>query len=830
MKKINWKKILPHIIAIAIFLVVALIYCKPALEGKILQQSDITQWKAMAQNQELFYQQHGKVPLWTNGMFSGMPGYMIKGWSNNYIPFYFIDIISLHLPKPFQFFFLACVCFYILSQVLKVRSWIGVAGSLAYAYASYNAIIVAEGHDTKMLSLALLPGLLASILLIFDKKYWVGIALTALFSSALICQKHYQITYYAMLIIAFMSVSFAIRWIMQKEYKHLAMAALFALGGVAIGAMNNAVVLLPDNEYTKESIRGGSILASDKTKNTKDGLSEEYAFSYSVYKSEPFVMMVPRMFGGSNKMEVAEEKSKAIEALQGMDKQIAQQLQNNLGFYWGGIGGTSGPPYIGAIVCFLALLGFVLLDGKHKWWMLSLCILTIMMSWGSFFAGFNNFLFKNLPMYNKFRAPSMILVIPTLLLNIMAILSLQKILATEDKAWLFKQYKKGLIVTGSLFFVLLLLYFSFDYKSDGDTNLMKQIAGIPDANTQAAFTEAGKSLINGLVQDRKGLFMADIFRSLFFMLVAAAFIWLSIKKKIKDWMAIAAIGLFSFIDIMLVDAKYLSSENYQEKEEYDNTFNPTPADQFILKDKSDYRVFDVTNGAQTAINYGARTAYYHKSIGGYHPAKLSIYQDLAENQLYNYPNCKPVLDMLNTKYIIHSTSRPDQVEPNPSACGSAWFIKSIKTVHTPREEMDALTTLHVQDTAVMGKGFETIAAASFQFDSTANISLVKNDNDVITYKTKAAAPQFAVFSEIYYNKGWNAYIDGKAAPYAKVNYVLRGMPVPSGEHEIIFKFEPASHALGWKLSGIASFLIGLLVLAALFFTWKNAKQSIHNFK
>ena len=823
MKQINWKKIIPHAIAIAIFLVVALIYCKPALEGKVLQQNDITQWKAMAQNQEVVYQKTGKIPLWTNGMFSGMPGYMIKGWSNNYIPFYFVDIISLHLPKPFQFFFLACVCFYFLAQVLKVNNWISIAGGLCYAYATYNSIIVAEGHDTKMLSLAVLPGLIGSILLIFDKKYWTGIALTALFTSALIAQKHYQITYYGMLIIAFMAISFAIYWIKQKEYKHFLMAALFAIGGVAAGSLCNAVVLLPDNEYTKESIRGGSILANDKTKNTKDGLSKEYAFSYSVFKSEPFVMLIPRMFGGSNKMEVAEEKSKAIQALQEMNQQIAQQLQNNLGFYWGGIGGTSGPPYIGAIICFLAILGFVVLDGKHKWWILAACILTIMMSWGSFFEGFNNFLFNNLPLYNKFRAPSMILVVPTLLLNIMAVLALQKIVATHDKALLFKQYKKGLYITGGLFVVLILLYFNFDYKSEGDSNLMKQIAGIPDANTKAAFMEAGNSLVKGLIEDRKSLFMGDMLRSLFFIAVAGAAIWLSIKRKLQDIIVIAIIGVFAFIDIMMIDVKYLGTENYQEKEEYENSFNPTPADDFILKDKSDYRVFDVSNGAQGAINYGAKAAYYHKSVGGYHPAKLSIYQDLAENQLYNYPNCQPVLDMLNTKYIIHGTSKADQVEPNANACGSVWFIKSLRTVNTPREEMDALTTLHVKDTAVINKIFASIASNSFAYDTTAKIELIKNDNDAIFYKSKASSTQFAVFSEIYYDKGWNAYIDGKLTPHAKVNYVLRGMPIPSGEHDIVFKFEPKSHALGWTLSSIASIVIVLLIIAAFFFAWKRNK-------
>ncbi|HMZ46202.1 MAG TPA: YfhO family protein [Chitinophagaceae bacterium] len=824
MKNINWKKILPHVYAIAIFLIVAIIYCKPALEDKVLHQADVTQWKSMAQNQQAVLDATDKVPLWSNGMFGGMPGYMIKGWSNNMVGYYFMDLISLNIPKPFLFFFLASICFYFLTQVLRANTWVGTIISLCYAYATYNVVIVAEGHDTKMLSLAVLPGLIGAIQLIFNKKYLWGITLTALFSSVLVAQKHYQIAYYGILIVAFMSIAFVVQCILKKELKHLLFAGLFAIAGVALGALQNAVILLPDNEYTKESIRGGSQLANDHTKTTKEGLTKEYAFSYSMYKTEPFVMLIPRMFGGSNKMELEPEKSKAVANLQAMNPQIAQQLQSALSFYWGGIGGTSGPPYVGAIICFLALIGFVILNNKHKWWILALTVLTIMMSWGSFFEGFNNFLFNHLPLYNKFRAPSMILVVPTILLNIMAVLTLQKIIETKDKAALFIQYKKGLMITGGVFIILILMYFGFDYKGESDTNLITNINNIPDAETKAVYLDAGKKMLNGLVEDRKSLFMSDILRALFYVAVAALAIWLLIKNKAKEWMLLASIGLFSFIDIMTVDVKYLNSDNYQYKEDYETSFNPTPADKFILQDKSDYRVFDVSNGAQAAINYGARASYYHQSVGGYHPAKLSIFQDLAENQLYNYPNCKPVLNMLNTKYIIHGTSKADQVEINRDACGPVWFIKALKIVGTPNEEMNALTNLSVKDTAVIGKGFEQIANTKFSYDTTANITVEMKQNDVITYKSKANTEQFAVFSEIYYNKGWNAYIDGKLTPYAKVNYVLRGMPIPAGEHEIMFKFEPKSHALGWKFSGIAEMLIYALLALTLFSEWKNRNK------
>ncbi|MBW7953048.1 MAG: hypothetical protein H3C56_10990, partial [Chitinophagaceae bacterium] len=405
-------------------------------------------------------------------------------------------------------------------------------------------------------------------------------------------------------------------------------------------------------------------------------------------------------------------------------------------FYWGGIGGTSGPPYVGAIIFFLAIVGFVLLDNKHKWWILATCILTIMMSWGSYFESFNNFLFNHLPMYNKFRAPSMILVVPTFLLNIMAVLALQKIFATKDKAILFPKFKKSLLITAGFFVLLLIMYFSFDYRGEADKNLMQSINNIPDNDTKAVFLDAGKKMVNGLIEDRRSLFMGDILRSLFFVAVAAISIWLIIKNKIKDWLFVSIIGVFAFVDIMVIDTIYLNNDNYLDKEEYETSFVPTPADKFILQDKSDYRVFDVSNGAQAAINYGARSAYYHKSIGGYHPAKLSIYQDLAEKQLYNYPNCKPVLDMLNTKYIIHGTSSAEQVEINNNACGPVWFIKGLREVATPNDEINALTTLDVKDSAVIGKNFDAIAHTKFTYDSAATISLIKNDNDVVTYKSK----------------------------------------------------------------------------------------------
>lgn len=841
MKKINWKELIPHIIAIAVFLIVALIYCKPALEGKVLQQSDITQWTAMAKDQYNYKDAHGEIPLWSNGMFSGMPGYLIVGKNNSYVGYYFSEALSLFLAKPFKFFFLACVCFYFLALALRVNPWVSMMGALCYAYATYNPVIVSVGHDTKMLSIAMLPGFIGALVWVYEKKYWLGATLLAFFTAALITQNHYQIVYYGVIIAFFMTIGYAINWIKNKDFKHLLTSAAIVVVAGGIGVLSNAVVLFTNYDYTKATIRGGSELADSNSNTTKEGLSKKYAFDYSMYKTEPMVMMFPRIFGGSSSHpEITAEKSKTMEAIQQLPQGLQQQVapsflgQNEAGevfprTYWGGIGGTSGPPYLGAIICFLALIGFVVLNGKHKWWILAATALTFMMSWGGYFEGFNAFFLDHLPMYNKFRAPSMIIVVPTLLLSMLAVLSLNKVLfESNDPTLLWKKYKQGLIVVASIFVVALLMYMSFDFSSEGDKAMAKQIAAIPDATQKAQIQEALKPVISAIKEDRKSLALGDIGRSLLFVLAAAALLWAAIKNKIKPVVAVASIGVLAFIDVLVIDATYLNSSNYKDKEEYTNSFAPRPVDTEILKDKSYYRVLDLSSGdIGSVFNQGAMpTSYFHKSIGGYHPAKLSIYQDLIEKQLYNFPNCMPVINMLNTKYVIQNNQGKLQITPNPTALGAAWFVKNIEVLKTPQAVMTALTKLNTKDSAVTETSFAEIVKGSFITDSANIILLIKNENDIATYKSKTNSPQFAVFSEVYYDRGWNAYLDGKLVPHAKVNYVLRGMPVPAGEHEIVFKFEPKSHALGWTITNICSLLMLALLVLGVFMEFKKKKKVV----
>ncbi len=834
MKKIQWKNLAPHAIAVAVFLVVALVYCKPVLEGKVLQTTDVTLWKSMAQNSFEYQKKHGEFPLWSNGLFSGMPAFQITSVGSNPVSIiYANNLITLNLPKPVSFFFLACVCFYFLSQVLRVNPYVGIFGALSYAYATYNPIIISVGHDTKMQAIAYLPAFIGSLILLYEKKYLWGTALTALFTGLFISANHLQITYYGVLIAAIMTIGYAIRWVKEKDFKHLFTAGGLAIGAGLLGVLVNAVMLFTTYDYAKHTIRGGSQLADGKNAVGKTGLDKDYAMSYSMYKTEPLVMMFPRIYGGSTgNLEVSEDKSKAIEALQQMPQQLGQQFQGALQFYWGGIdgaGGTSGPPYLGAIVCFLALMGFVLLDGKHKWWILAATILTLLMSSGKYLDGFNTALLKMLPMYDKFRAPSMILVVPTLLLSMMAILSFDKILKTKDPAALLPDYKKGLMVVGAVFVVALLVYATGDFKGQVDKLITQNISAIQDAQQKAAIEQPVRTFLNGLQEDRKSLFLGDLLRSFAFIAVAIIATFLYIRKKLSALIATVIVGVFAFIDVITIDAKYLNSDRYQENAEYDNYFKPTAVDEQILKDTGYYRVLDVSQGISAAFNGGPITSYFHKNIGGYHPAKLSIYQDVIEKQLYNFPNCLPVIDMLNTKYIITSAQQNGQqlqAQQNPEALGAAWFVKAIDYKKSYADIMTALSNFNPKDTALVEETLKKGLSANPVKDSAAYIKLKFNDNNVVAYESSSSKPEFAVFSEVFYDAGWIASIDGKEAPIIRTNYVLRGLQVPAGKHNIVFEFKPASFYKSNTAAVGSSALIWLLLIGAVVISIRKPKEQV----
>jgi hypothetical protein len=837
-------KILPHIVAIVLFIVIAVIYCKPALDGQVLQQSDITGWKGAVQQSVEYGKSHdGQYPLWTNALFGGMPAFQVAVSSNNFIPGIVHTIMTLGLPAPVQFFFLACICFYILCMVLRINPWVAIIGSLGFAYATYNPVIISVGHITKMWTIAYMPALLASLILIYEKRYWLGTALTALFSSTLISMNHPQIAYYFFIAVGIMTIFYVINWIMAKEWKHMGMALAFTAVAAVTGVLTNAVTVMGTFEYQKETIRGGHSALTDTSAAAKnqpaDGLDPDYALSYSVDIPEPLVMMIPRMYGGSgDKEEVSQEKSKAIEALRSMRQELGQQMP--MLYYWGGIkdvGGftfTSGPPYVGAIICFLALLSFFILDKKHKWWALGAIAFTIMMSWGSYFLGFNQFLFDNLPLYNKFRAPSMALVIPQLLLPMLAVLGVNAFVTTADKKTLWPKFKKGLIATAAVFVILFLLYMSLSYLTKSDSELLRQAKN----SGQPEISGAVDSFFDGLKEDRKGLFMGDIWRSLGFILLAAATLFLVIRNTIKPVIASVILAALVFIDLITVDLKYLNKENYQDEMENESVFSLTAVDNAILADTAFYRVFNIAGDAyQENI-----TSYHYNSIGGYHPAKLRVYQDMISNRiskeqssliqvLQTSPDSignvsTPSLNMLNTKYFIYKERGATKAQwQNKNALGNCWFVTTIQFVKDADAEMAALNSIDPASTAVVNESFKTSIPFTPQADSSASIRLIKNDNDIITYTSSAATNQFALFSEVYYAAGWKAFIDGKEAPVVKANYALRGLAIPAGQHSIEFKFEPSGYYKGKKITSVASIVLILLLAAGLFMEWRSRKKS-----
>jgi len=756
---------------------------------------------------------------------SALPHLIITGIPGTTFTIGMLDqLFTLNLPEPIGLFFLASICFYFLAQVLGFSTVVGIIGGLAYSYATYNPIIVVVGHITKMHAIAYLPFFIGSILLIFQKKYYLGAICTAIATTLFVQSNHLQINYYGLIIVLVMSVFYLVQWIKAKDFTHIYKTIGFSLVAGLMGLAVNAVMLIGTAEFGKSTIRGGSALATKDSKITNTGLNKDYALSYSMFLSEPLVMMFPHIYGASSDPNLVDPtKSKAIEVLQQMQPEVGQQLQSFLQFYWGGIGFTAGPPYVGVIICFFAFIGFGSNMNPNRWWIGAVIVLSVLLAAGSYFESFNLMILKYLPLYNKFRAPSMIIVVPTLLIGILAMYGLNATLkATNFKSFL-QEHKIGWISLGLVFFAVIALYFNADFKSESEKQLMSQIMQIQDPNQKAAFETPARDLVNAIAEDRKGFIESDITRTFVFIGIAFLLIFLYIKRSIQETVFIIAIGILSLVDLFQINVQYLKPSQYVEAAENENAFALTALDNALLNDKSHYRIIDLRRGVQNSFNEGAILAYHHKLVGGYNPAKLSIYQDLIENQWYNFPNCLPTLNMMNTKYIITGNMASDTI-PNPDALGNAWFVKGIEYKKGPRAVMDHLSFFNPKDTAVMDEQDKIEDLAGLQVDSNASIQLVENKNDEITYKAKTNAKQLAVFSEIYYKDGWKATIDDKEAPIVKVNYVLRGLVVPAGDHTIKFEFKPASITSARQIAGIASILLWLSLVTMIAFAVKNMNK------
>lgn len=826
MKNILVRKALPHVLAILIFLIISVIFCRPALEGNVLDQHDIVGWKGMAQNAFDYKEQHGHFPLWNPALFSGMPNYLIAMGGKSILPD-MNTVLSLGLPQPANMFFLASVCFYILCMAWGARPVVGIMGGLVYAFATYNPIIIAAGHVTKMFAIAYMPLLLAGMILVYTRRYWLGLAVSTLGAYLLLNANHPQITYYFLIVAVFVSIGFLVQWVREKDFKHIGIAfGVMAIAAIA-AALTTSLSLMTTSEYSKYTMRGGKsvdIQGENVTATKTSGLDTAYAFSYSLGPGEALTTIMPGAFGGDNQ-QLFSDNEKIIDALarQGLPQGTATQIANSMPRFWGDPGSSGGGPfYSGVIIGLLALLGFVLYKHPLRWALLAITFISIIMAMGKFMPSFNTFLFENLPLYNKFRAPSITMVIPQLLLPFVAIIAVNLMFFRDNAADLLQSsFKHILYAFGGLIVFLGLCYVIFDYGSPIDPMIASSL------QSQGASEGMTRALIEAMKSARQSMFGGQVLRTLLFAAIVTGVIWLFIGKTIKPVLAVVILAVIAFVDLLVVGGKYLNEEKYVPAEQLEAQMSQkNKADQYILADKEPhFRIYNTGQEKFSASDYHYPT--FHRTVGGYHPAKLRIYQDLLERYLYyNSGQPSPVLDMLNTKYIIQPGNQPNapSVFVNESAYGPAWLVNHIQVVPDGATELQTIGVTNLRDTAVLQESFAN-GIAQPQFDSTASIRLTHFDNDTLVYQFEAASQQFAVFSDVYYPAGWNAYIDGQKAEYVKANYALRGLSVPAGKHEIKFVFEPDSVKTGMQLSYIGSWLVLLFVLGGGFMHWRQQKKA-----
>ena len=816
------KKTLTHCGIIFFFFLVAAVYMAPAFEGKVILQGDTLKWKAMAKEQHDFHDKTGEYTTWTSSMFSGMPAYQVTNppyksvfAKTNQV----LNLNILNLSGDIGVVFLYLLGFYVALIAIGMSPWLSLLGALAFGLGSYNIIIIEAGHMTKAYSIAMIAPIIGSMLLILkQRKYiWGGL----LFSVALGCQiafNHIQITYYTMLIGLILGLVYLIYAIKDKEFKSLLLGVgVMIIGaGFAVGA--NARLLFVNQEYVKYTMRGGSEITVTPEDLYKDGeaksiaasngLDIDYAYAWSYGKGETYTLLVPGSYGGGSGETV------------GTDSEFYKNFrQKQAPLYWGDQPFTSGPVYFGAIVIFLFVLGLFVVKGPERWWILLATILSILMAWGKNLMGFNSFLFYHLPLYNKFRTPSMSLVMANVTMVLMAVLALKAIFDKENPVDR-KKLNLGLYIstgiTAGLILLMMALSGNFSFSGAGDAQMAAQYGPQWDM------------IQDVLVKDRKALFMSDSWRSLILVLISAVFVWLYINQKIKQsGIIIGVLACLVLVDLWGVDRRYLNDTNFVSEKKA--KIKPSQTDQILdqyagqFKDE-DYRVFDLS---VNTFNDSYPSAFHHQ-IGGYNAAKLRRYQDLIDFYLSRHIN-PDVLNMLNARYVVMSGQNGQpMVQRNPDALGNAWFVDAYQLVDDANAEILALNNFNPADTAIIDKRFaEMVQGKNLERDSNSVIIMEHqkpyNPNYVV-YKTKASKDQLAVFSEVYYAPDWRAYIDGKPADYFRVNYILRAMVIPAGEHKIEFKDEaPLMHKLD-KISVVFSLLFVLAVAGSLVFYYRKEKK------
>lgn len=823
MKPSWFKSFFPHLCALALFVALAFLFCSPVLEGKQLLQSDMMHFKGMQKEAADYYEKTGDIPLWTNSMFGGMPTFVIyTGPSTNKVGM-LNQFFTLYLPNPVNMLFVLMMGMYVLLCVLNFRYWIRLTGAIAYGFATFTIVSIDAGHITKVMSMAYIAPVLAGIILTYRKQYIVGGCLTALAAAVQIYNNHPQITYYTGIIALCLAVAAGVHAFREKQLPSFVKASLILLvaGIMAIlPAMDNLLIM---KEYTNYTIRGSqselTLNQQDQNNKKSGGLDISYAFQWSYGKGETFTMLLPHLVGGSTSEKLS-TSSHVYQTLTDIGVSPAQATkaveQPSWQLYWGAQPFTSGPVYIGAIICFLFVLGLFIVDSWHKWWLVAATLIGIVLSWGANFPAVNDFLFYHLPLYSKFRAPTMALVIPQVTIVILACWGLEELVSGKHtKEYQQQHLKLALFVTGGL--VLLLAVggsMLYSFSGPGDASFLQRYAPMLGGEIPAA------RLLGALRQDRSSALQADGIRALVFIVIAFAALWFFLKGKLKPEYALGIITFAVWFDLSQIDKLYLNDDSFMEAAHLDNYIAPSAADEMILQDKDPY--FRVLN-ATTNPFLDANTSYFHKSIGGQSPAKLWIYEDLIQHQLTK--NNMAVFNMLNTRYFIVPDQQSHQpvAQRNPGALGNAWFVKAIQWVPDANTEMKALDNFNPADTVIIDRRFQkTVGSIQPVADTNAHIVLDKYSLNDLTYTAQNNGTGLAVFSDIYYPAGWKAYIDGQETPILRVNYALRGLLIPAGKHQVVFKFEPATFFLGRKISAISSIVLLIAVAAGFIWSWRKS--------
>tara|TARA_R110002012_G_scaffold9062_1_gene41602 strand:+ start:14089 stop:16524 length:2436 start_codon:yes stop_codon:yes gene_type:complete len=803
----SYKKILSHLVVFVLFIVASLAYFNPVLQGKKIFQSDIVQYTGMAKQQNDFREKTGEETYWTDAAFGGMPTYQLGAkYPNNYIKQ--LDLAIRFLPRPADYLFLYFIGMYILFLVLKVDYKLAFLGALAFGFSTYLIIILGVGHNAKAHAIAYMPFVLSGIFLTFRGKYLWGFLLLTVSMGLELVANHFQMTYYLMLLVVIIGIVYLIDAFKKKMLPHYFKAVGIMMVAVIISMGLNATNILATKEYADTSTRGKTELtinADGTPKDNKTGLDYDYITEYSYGRLESFNLYIPRFMGGSSS-ESFPKDSKTVESLMrmGASAQEANQVLNQIPMYWGEQTYVGAPAYIGAIVIFLAVLALFLVRGRLKWWIVSGFILTLLLSWGDNFKGLTQFFIEYVPMYNKFRAVSSIQVIIELILPILAIVGLHQFFSHFEKE---DEKKKALlwstgIVGGITLLFILFKTTLFDFASPYDSYFRDEM-GLP-------FLEA-------IREDRMSLFTSDAIRSLIFVLLTAAVLWFFMKGTLKKGFAVAALCLLILVDLVGVDRRYVNEEDFVQAKLVEQPFQKNGADIQILEDDGHYRVYDA---AANAFNSG-RASYYHNALGGYHAAKPGRMQDL--NEFYISKGNIGILNMLNVRYIIVENKNGGAVaQRNPYANGDAWFVENVLPAENANEEIQLLDSLDTKRTAVINKEFlSKIPNQKIERDSTATIELFTYQPNHLVYEASTKSPQLAVFSEVYYPKGWNAYINGKPAEYFRANYVLRAMVIPAGNNKIEFKFEPKVIQTGSTISLVSSIIFLLILLSGLYFAFRK---------